>query len=56
MGKVVPCCLCMEELESIKFSVVREGHHNPLLGKAEAGVRGAKAAAGRSLIVAFNNE
>lgn len=47
-GKVVPCCLRVEELVSIKFSVVRESHHDPLLGMAEAG--------GRGLTVACNNK
>ena len=55
-GKIVPCCLCVEELVSIKFSVVQESHHDPLLGLAEAGGRGTKPAAGRGLIVAFNNK
>lgn len=41
---------------SIKFSVVGESHHDPLLGMAEAGGRGKKPAAGRGLIVAFSNE
>lgn len=38
------------------FSVLQESHHDPLLGMAEAGGMGTKPAAGRGLIVAFNNK
>lgn len=56
MDKGVCCCLRVEELVIFKFSVLQESHHDPLLGMDEAGGMGTKPAAGRGLIVAFNNE